>query len=565
MLGRGILAQVLVCSFVVLASPRVGVCGDDLSRYSIQNLEQMAVDARNKGNFSAAIAFLDEVVRREPSNLGAHSSRGRLLFDLKDTEGALKEFEFVLEALGKGQQWPGVELAHLFHRKAYTLLALRRYTEGAVAVDAALALDPKYLNAWVTRGIIFKELGKPEEAFKAYKAAAEISPHYILAQTNLIKLAVTLKAYDEARTYCRQMKSGGAGAEAIVVSGELDATALEGKTPVNPKPVMLYWNCSVAFHEDGSHEEEYLEFLGLAASAPVYDAQDFFYRAEAKRALSQFDGALADYTESLSRDARQLDAYRSKGRLLFDQKRYEEAETLYSEFIDAHPHEALAHQGRATTRISLGQVKEALPDAQRGAELGANEAYTWQTLGWIHHQMGDLSAAQEAYQKVLALDPKSNSARAFLAFRHQEKGDFTQMIDILKPLVDSGQAQAYELSRYGYGLLMVGRNEEALKALSASISKDSSHAFAYSQRAYVLSALGRDAEARADADKAVQLNPAPQTFAAAEFFRKKLERHANGSGVSRYHPTLNPRGDTAFNLGIMFGSFLRMKVKAVSQ
>jgi tetratricopeptide (TPR) repeat protein len=533
------------------------VCGDDLAKYSTQNLEQMALDARNKGNFSAGIAFIDEVVKREPNNLGAHSSRGRLLFDFKDTEGALKEFDFVLEALGKGQQWPGVELAHLFHRKAYTLLALRRYAEAAIAVDAALALDPKYLNAWNTRGIIFKDLGKPEEAFKSYKAAVKISPQFLNAETNLINLAIELKAYDEARTYCSQMKSGGARAEAGVVSGELDATALEDKTPVNQKPGMLYWNCSVAFHEDGSHEEEYQEFLGLAASAPVYDAQDFFYRAEAKRALSQVDGALADYTESLSRDARQLDAYRSKGRLLYDQKRYEEAETLYSEFIDAHPNEALAHQGRATTRISLGQVKEALPDAQRGAELGANEAYTWQTLGWIHHQMGDLSAAQEAYQKVLALDPKSNSPRAFLAFRHQEKGDFTQVIDMLKPLVDSGQADAQELSRYGYGLSMLGRHDEALDALSASISKDPSNAYAFSQRAYVLASLGRIREAHVDADKARQLDPTnPKIIADAEFYRKEVDGYAKGSGVSR--------GRIAFDLGTIFGSFLRVKLKVAS-
>ena len=558
MRGRGILAQILICSLVALAPPRVAMCGDDLATYSIQNLEQMAVDARNAGNFSAAIAFLDEVVRREPNNLGVHSSRGRLLVDLKDNEGALKEFEFVLQALGNGQQWPGVELEHLFHRKAYTLLSLRRFTEAAVAVDAALALNPKYLNAWNTRGIIFKELGQIEEAFKSYKAAVKISPQYLNAQTNLIILAIQLKAYDEARSYCSQMKSGGARAEAGVVSGELDATALEGKTPVNPQPVMLYWNCSVACHEDGSHQEEYQEFLGLAASSPAYDAEDFFYRAEAKRTLLQVDGALADYSESLSRDARQFDAYRSKGRLLYDQKRYEEAETLYSEFIDAHPNEALAHQGRATTLIALKKVKEALPDAQRGAELGANEAYTWQTLGWIHQQMGDLSASQEAFQKVVVLDPKSNSARTFLAFRHQEKGEFPQMIDILKPLVDSGQADAQELSRYGYGLLMVGRLQEALAALSASISKDPSNAFAYSQRAYVLSALGRDRDAQVDADKAQQLNSTdPQTVAAAEFYRRKVEEPTKARR--------QPESDSASWFGGLFGSFLRLKLKAASQ
>ena len=105
---------------------------------------------------------------------------------------------------------------------------------------------------------------------------------------------------------------------------------------------------------------------------------------------------------------------------------------------------------------------------------------------------------------------------------------------------------------------MVGRLQEALAALSASISKDPSNAFAYSQRAYVLSALGRDRDAQVDADKAQQLNSTdPQTVAAAEFYRRKVEEPTKARR--------QPESDSASWFGGLFGSFLRLKLKADSQ
>ena len=105
---------------------------------------------------------------------------------------------------------------------------------------------------------------------------------------------------------------------------------------------------------------------------------------------------------------------------------------------------------------------------------------------------------------------------------------------------------------------MLGSHEDALTALSASISKDPSNAFAYSQRAYVFSALGRDGDAQVDADKAQQLNPTdPQTVAATEFYRRKVEEPTKARR--------QPESDSASRFGGLFGSFLRLKLKAASQ
>jgi hypothetical protein len=67
----------------------------------------------------------------------------------------------------------------------------------------------------------------------------------------------------------------------------------------------------------------------------------------------------------------------------------------------------------------------------------------------------------------------------------------------------------------------------------------------------VLSALGRVEEAKADAERARQLNPTDQgTIQAAEFYKRKSE---------------TPTEKQAFAVGAMIGAFFRVKLQAASQ
>jgi tetratricopeptide (TPR) repeat protein len=530
---------------------------ESLDTYSIPRLEELATKARNEGNFSAAEAFLNEILRREPNNLAARSGRGRIRHDQNNYSAALEDFTVVITALQSGRTWPTVTLPHLLHRKASTLIGMQKFPEALQAADAAIELQPTYVNALNTRALILETLKREREAFETYQAAAKLAPGSLFIHTNLVALAVSLKLYEEAISYCTTSKDKAFQAEADVVSGNLDASSLSAPIPVNPSPALFYWDCAVAAREAGNDQTLRHEFLMLAASAPAYDAKDLFYRGEAKRELNELDAALADYRESLSRSTSNATAFNRAGRILYDQKKLEEASHLYGDFIDAHPKNGSAYQGRSSILFELNRMDEAVSDARRATELEPDAAVNWSTLAYAYQKTGDRAAAAEAYARVLALEPSNVVARAYTAYALQEKEDFAGVLEVLKPIIESGKGDAGTYEQYGFALHSLERWEEARQAYSASIEKDPSNAGAYIRRSLVLYKLGFEAEAAKDAQHAYELDPSNTVAQGGRaFFALKRVDGASPSQES------SANAGIPYTLGYTLGTLLHSKIHA---
>lgn len=83
------------------------------------------------------------------------------------------------------------DLANAYHRAGHTHSALAAY-------DEAVKLDDKQSRAWVNRGVVLKELGRPTDAEKSFRKALEINPDDALGHINLGDELLVQKRYPEA-------------------------------------------------------------------------------------------------------------------------------------------------------------------------------------------------------------------------------------------------------------------------------------------------------------------------------------------------------------------------------
>ncbi len=69
------------------------------------------------------------------------------------------------------------DFAEAYNARATAFFQLGKLGEAMADIEMALALNPRHFQALAGLGVIQEELGQPENALKAYKAALALNPH----------------------------------------------------------------------------------------------------------------------------------------------------------------------------------------------------------------------------------------------------------------------------------------------------------------------------------------------------------------------------------------------------
>jgi tetratricopeptide (TPR) repeat protein len=94
--------------------------------------------------------------------------------------------------------------------------------------------------------------------------------------------------------------------------------------------------------------------------------------------------------------------------------------------------------GLATCLIQIGKPKEAINLFEKLVNIVPNPQDAYCSLGIAYESIGELASGEEAYLKVLQIDPKNIAARKGLAVIYlQQVVRFGEGIQILKALVKS--------------------------------------------------------------------------------------------------------------------------------
>jgi len=95
--------------------------------------------------------------------------RGFAAMEVADFELAVWHFSALIDH--------APDFAEAYNARASAFFLLKKYGEAMADIEIALVLNPRHFGALGGMGVIQEELGHPENALKAYKAALALNPH----------------------------------------------------------------------------------------------------------------------------------------------------------------------------------------------------------------------------------------------------------------------------------------------------------------------------------------------------------------------------------------------------
>ncbi|WP_299413740.1 serine/threonine-protein kinase [Acaryochloris sp. IP29b_bin.148] len=234
-------------------------------------------------------------------------------------------------------------------------------------------------------------------------------------------------------------------------------------------------------------------------------ADAFNERGLAKYSLGDYDAALTDYNHSLDLDDQQADAYGNRGLAKHALRDYRAAIEDYDQALRLNPQYAYVYGNRGLSKYNLKDLGGAIADFDQALRLNSNLADVLRNRGRAQYDSGHYQAALEDYDAALRIDADNATAYNGRAHTKGKLGDRQgQLDDLDKALeLDPKLVDAYN-SR---GLAKYQRKDYpgALQDYDSALRLDPKYAVAYYNRGFVKEVQNEIDAARADFQRAADL------------------------------------------------------------
>jgi tetratricopeptide (TPR) repeat protein len=184
--------------------------------------------------------------------------------------------------------------------------------------------------------------------------------------------------------------------------------------------------------------------------------------------------------------------------------------------------ELQAAAAKADAAYKEGRFADARAEYEKLLALRPDLAPTiYQQIGFSYVQEKQFAKAVESLEQVLATDPGNAAVRAIAAQAALEGKMIDKAKSLLAALDESLVQSADVFFNMGINFFNAGEAQEAISYFGKAIAKDPAHVDAYYRRALAYLGQGKSAEAKADLQKVVELQPDGEMGAAA---KKALEQ-----------------------------------------
>ena len=328
------------------------------------------------GRFEEAEESLARALALDPRDRPAQQNMGELRRKQGRYEEAVEWFRKVLA------RDDGNALAHA--GLGVSLLDLERHEEALASMDRALALAPdaptlRSLHVFTGRALL--ALGRPEEAERRLRRAAQILPGDAAPLVELSRLHLAEQRFDEAdATLRRAMEIAPDDTAAMQSMAETlrkqghYARAVESYRAVlavDPEHAMAHAGMGDALFRLERHEEAIASLersLALHALPPTATAR-LVLMGTASAKLGRPAEAAAHYERAVAIDPRDAEALDHLAMTRFGESRFDEALGLYRTLLEVKPDSAQTHANLAATLYHLGRPEEALAGFERALSL----------------------------------------------------------------------------------------------------------------------------------------------------------------------------------------------------
>lgn len=354
-------------------------------------------------------------------------------------------------------------LARDAHLNLSGALAARGELEESLAAGLTAAkLRPDSAGAYANIGNALVRLGRFKEAEQHLRRGREIDPRH---RNTLHNLAVALEKQERY-------------AEALAVYQDVARLDPKGLRPLRNRARMLI---RMQRYADVVEllEPVVAELPGASPSGqpgkPIH-ARLHAQASLAARKLGRFDDAEKHYRHAMNLAPKEARLLRAFAESLKDHGDYEEAVEWYRVVIERDRRSGLAHAGLGEALLHLQRYDKAVVRLTEAAALlpTSDTAGVHVLLARAREAQGRPEAAEEQYERALAVEPRHLDALKRLASLRARQQRLDETLDLLRTLVEVEPDNAEVLLNLGIVLHHLGRSREALRSLDNALSLEPS-------------------------------------------------------------------------------------------
>ncbi|MCA9874716.1 MAG: tetratricopeptide repeat protein [Anaerolineales bacterium] len=356
-------------------------------------------------------------------------------------------------------------------------------TSAESVLQTAVAGDPARQIAQRTLGAVTTWQGTPQAALEMLDAALAANPDDIEARALRVHNLLLSSQWDAA---------------------EAEAATLTEVAPT--APASLWGQASVAMYL-GDPELAYV-LLNQAIAQDATRPEFYALRAETYRKTVELGKAAEDLDAALALYPQFADALESRQYLLLDQYDYEQLAETAGQVVELYPDSPVGYLLQAAYYLEVvGHKEEALKQAEEAIVRNPDSVRGYLLRGRVYLLLNELEKARADYERVLAMDPRSTSARYGLADIAQYQGEEETAVALDQEAVDLYPNSLNTRLELGYLYLNQGHLEQAWEIARQVLAEDPQNDRATLLHAYLLAAQGKLEDAVKETEKVIDLNP----------------------------------------------------------
>lgn len=194
--------------------------------------------------------------------------------------------------------------------------------------------------------------------------------------------------------------------------------------------------------------------------------------------------------------------YQNRGKFYQKQGKTELAFQDFNKSVETALEKDIPLNSRGKIYFDKGQLDKAFADFDAAVKSGTKHGEIYINRGSAHAQSGRMNEAYSDFNKGIELDPEFRSGYLMRSLYYQSTGNFEAAFNDLKKAIALNRNDSKAQYEAGMCLNRLGRSADALDYFNSAIRTNPRVATYYSERARAHQALGNNAAAQADMQKA---------------------------------------------------------------
>jgi tetratricopeptide (TPR) repeat protein len=196
-----------------------------------------------------------------------------------------------------------------------------------------------------------------------------------------------------------------------------------------------------------------------------------------------------------------------RGVLLYQQSRYDLAETELRQALAAEPDDAHAHALLALCLIERKQLEDATEEARQAVHLAPDFSFAHYALAKVWYERNHYDEAQAAIDEAIRLDPDDADYRFVLSAIHFDERRWEDALSTAEEGLALDAEHGGCTNLRAMALVKLGRTGEAGATIDTALSRNPNNSATHANRGWLLLEAGKANEAIGHFKEALRLDP----------------------------------------------------------